>query len=174
MQLDYEYDTGRFGVVRPYVIGTRALRFKRQWLPTDPAFDSIGSSDGSSPLKWRGVLGVNWSYRSWTLDWSAQYYDDYKVTAADPAYVSSNAEALLNHGEEGIPSQMYHDLSIRYRPDVGSTLAGLLKDTELRLSVQNLFDKSPPIVANYPFMSGYSEYGDPRMGRYSLTIRKVF
>ncbi len=175
LQVDYEHETERFGVFRPYLIGTRALSFERQVLPTDPAFSAIAYSDEGSPLKWRGVLGLNWSYRSWTLDWSAQYYDDYKITYADPSSAVNNAYAVLNHGGDRIPSQMYHDLSIRYRPDFAPTFAaGLLEGLEVRLGVQNLFDKGPPIVANDPNLSGYSEYGDPRMGRYSLTVRKVF
>ena len=47
---------------------------------------------------------------------------------------------------------------------------------ELRVGVQNVFDKEPPIIAEPNFQSGasFSTYGDPRLRRYSVQLRKSF
>jgi outer membrane receptor protein involved in Fe transport len=40
--------------------------------------------------------------------------------------------------------------------------------------VQNLFDRSPPLQAVTAPSGGYSYYGDPRLRRYSISVRKSF
>ena len=75
-----------------------------------------------------------------------------------------------------IPRQVYHDLIATYRFDAASPFAGgMLANSEISFGIQNLFDKSPPILASTsPVSSGYSTYGDPRLRRYSISFRKNF
>ena len=51
-----------------------------------------------------------------------------------------------------------------------------LKRSQITLGVQNVFDTSPPILANLtPFgASAYSNVGDPRLRRYTISLRKQF
>ena len=176
LQFDYEHHSERWGSFRPYLAATHALSFERQILPTDRAFNSVGYGELGSPLEWRGNVGLNWAYNdSWSLDWNAQYYASYKITYADPNRAPQNDLLRRNQGGESVPSQMYHDLSVRYRFQPSTALAGgLLDGLEVRLGVQNLFNEIPPVVASMTFenVGGYSYYGDPRLRRYSLSIKK--
>jgi outer membrane receptor protein involved in Fe transport len=71
---------------------------------------------------------------------------------------------------------MYHDLSASFRFDATPALLHrLFAGAEIRLGIQNLLDESPPILAETSTSSsGYSTYGDARLRRYSISIRKIF
>jgi outer membrane receptor protein involved in Fe transport len=71
---------------------------------------------------------------------------------------------------------MYHDIIATYTFDRTARFAGgLLANSSISLGIQNLFNKSPPILATTSTLSGfYSPYGDPRLRRYSVTLRKAF
>jgi len=57
-----------------------------------------------------------------------------------------------------------------YTARSGSTLAGLLADTRLALTINNLFDREPPHIQGN---AGFA-VTDPRMRRYSLSLLKTF
>lgn len=149
----------------PQEIGDLRLYGSLTWQPTfetDSALgmgkiNKVGHVDG--PLEWRGNAGVEWQRGPFALDLNAQYYGSYQVSYADPASVG-NPQLILDQGAERVPSQVYVDLSLRRR--FGAPLGpGPLRAVDVRLSVQNLFDRSPPIVAS-PSDLGFSPYGDPR------------
>ena len=50
---------------------------------------------------------------------------------------------------------------------------GLAIDLQVRLALQNIFDRSPPIVVD-PSAQGYSPYGDPRRRRIVLSLASHF
>jgi iron complex outermembrane receptor protein len=174
-QLDYVIESARFGRFRPYVIATLATQFERQVLPTTPLYDVVGYSDGG-PLEWRANAGLDWERGRWGASWAAQYFDSYSITYADPNGESLNAQMVLNQGTDRIPSQMYHDLQIRFRFGDDAPTSAALAGTEISLGIHNVFNHSPPIVASFfgDTQGGYSQYGDPRLRRFMLTVRKQF
>ncbi len=175
-QIDYEVPTGRFGAFRFFTVASWQPHLKFQNLPTTPVLDSAGFTGG--PLKWRGNAGVTWERGPWTLGWNAQYYGAYSVLFAGQARVSPSgvvAFPVLSQGTDTIASQTYHDFTAGYRTGNSGDLAGgWLDDIDIRLGVQNVFDESPPIIASSAAFGGYSFYGDPRLRRFSLSVRKSF
>ena len=88
--------------------------------------------------------------------------------------VASRNAADTNQGAATIPHQVYHDLLGEYRFGQSDALGGLFNNVELTFGVQNVLDKMPPIMASTRVYGIYSYYGDPRMRRYSIALRKAF
>ncbi|MCW4460809.1 TonB-dependent receptor [Sphingomonas sp. BT-65] len=171
IQADYEFDLGKAGAVQLYAVATWQPTFERQTLPTLPFVSSVGFSGGI--LEWRGNVGLDWTIGGTTLSWNAQYYDSYSICVATDL-ANPCSQKTLNQGSATVPSQMYHDLSFRHRFS-GSELGGsILENVEVLFSVLNVFDKRPPILATIAAADGYSTYGDPRMRRFRLSLRKAF
>ena len=172
VQIDQLFETESWGEFRFYGIGTYTERVERQILPESPLVDRVGFDDG--PLEWRANLGVTWESPSsnLALGWNAQYYDDYLVygvTATD----SQIDEEVRQHGRDKVPSQLFHDVTLTYRLD-SELLGGVLSDTEFRIGIQNLFDEEPFIRPSEATNGRYSSYGDARLRRYSVSVRKSF
>jgi outer membrane receptor protein involved in Fe transport len=179
VQADYMLDTQRHGQFRWYALATFQPHYRNQILPTSAVVDRVGFTNG--PLKLRGNMGVDWSKGRWTVGWNSQYYDSYLIYTALALPLSSSqanarATSILNQGSDTVPNQIYHDLVTTYQFASGQGfLGGLLADAEISCGIQNIFDKSPPILASTsPIAAGYSTYGDPRLRRYSLSFRKSF
>lgn len=171
LQLDYRWSTGGFGDWHFYTVATRQQSFERQPSPAAGAVNSVGYSNG--PLEWRGNLGLVWEHGPLSLAWNTQYFDSYFVygSTASPGTI---AAARLNQGAAKIPSQNYSDLVATWRFAGTGLLRGFAQDSEVSLGIQNLFDQSPPIIAMADPYDGYSFYGDPRLRRYSISIRTHF
>jgi outer membrane receptor protein involved in Fe transport len=181
-QADYLLKTSRFGEFRFYAIATLQPRIERR-ITADTTFINFvnftgGTSGfGSGVLKWRGNGGITWTKGPLTVAWNAQYFGHYSPCTATASEVDC-AAVVLNQGSTRIPSQMYHDLFVRYA--FSDNHGSLLNGTELAFGVQNLFDKSPPIIARVTSNGGasngfsYSTYGDPRLRRFTFSMRKHF
>jgi outer membrane receptor protein involved in Fe transport len=171
-QIDYRWSTA-FGAFRASVLATRQMHLTQQVLADSPMTELVGYSGG--PLKWRGNAGLTWDRAAWTAGWNMQYYDGYHVYNANAAPVVRD-NAVLNQGSDRIPRQMYHDLFLRYRFDGGTAFAsGLLANSQIMLGINNVLDTRPPVVATIsPSGNGYSGLGDPRLRRYSISLRKDF
>ena len=171
-QVNYTWDTESRGTFDAYVVATLQTTLKSQIISGSETIDRAGFSDG--PLEWRGNVGLNWDWGAWAAAWNAQYYDSYKVyssTATDLVIETT----VRGQGSRLVSNQIYHDVFAKYRVSAASTFAsGLFADTEISFGIQNLFDESPPILAQADGTGGYSLYGDPRLRRYSLLIRKNF
>ena len=172
IQADYSFDTARVGSFHLYGLASYEPELRRKVLPGQPFLNSVGLLDG--PVKWRGNFGLDWTKGNVSVNYGAQFYGSYLVyrSTATPSTIAST---ILNQGSSRIPFQMYHDISVTYKfsaADSGSPLHGL----EMTLGVQDLFDKQPPIFANASTSSGsiYSVYGDPRLRRFSLMVKKHF
>lgn len=179
IQMEYEKQLGSFGRLHPYMTATYQPRFATQLVPTFPLIDEAGYS---ASLLWRGNAGLDWKRGRWSAGWNMQYYDSYyrygaSFTAAQAATV------VLNQGTAKVPRQFYHDLSVGY--DFGYQTEGwrrLLNGTRLTVGVQNFLNTMPPIGAGpgagqaFPggLAQGISPYGDARLARYTLTLRKKF
>lgn len=180
-QVDYDIVTERFGAWRPYLIATLQTTVIRRLLPTDPEINVVGFSVensvfGAEPLEWRGNFGVNWDAGPWNAGWDAQFYDSRNV-CVPAAAAAVCAAAVQRQGSTSIPEQLYHDVYVSYSFDETGRWPGLLSGTELRLGIQNLLDEDPPIVASTSPLArgmGYDYFGDPRLRRFTLTLRKHF
>jgi outer membrane receptor protein involved in Fe transport len=169
LQLDWSLPAGRAGVLRVHGAATWEPDFRQQAARTLPTLNLVGHIDG--PLVWRGNLGIEWTMRTLAVDLDAQYFDSYRVTHADPAN-PTNVQLLSFQGEARVPSQIYVDLAARRRFALWGG-DGQFRTLEVRLGVENLFDRSPPIVADIGAL-GYSPYGDPRRRRVELTLSAQF
>ncbi len=172
LQADYTWET-RLGAFTANVMATVQPRLAQQPAPDTQELNTVGYSDG--PLKWRANAGLRWSRGALELGWNMQYYDASRVyvSTASPTIRDS---AVLSQGSAWIPTQTYHDVYGRYRFDNAPGFArGLLENTELQVSVQNVLNTSPPILASASSLyAGYATEGDPRLRRYSISITKSF
>jgi iron complex outermembrane recepter protein len=178
VQADYAWRNGKAGDFRFYLIATWQPHLERQAVSGSSFTDYAGYNLGL--LTSRNNGGLTWTKGPWMLGWNGQYYDSYFVYTATntPAQIAS---AVLNQGSDRIPHQMYHDLVASYRFPASRVRAkGLLADTEIAFGLKNAFDTDPPIVATVNSAGGasngfsYSTYGDPRLRRFTLIVRKHF
>lgn len=174
---DYSFQTKNLGKFSFFAITSWQPHLKRRNLINTPFIDSVGYSD--AVLEWRGNGGISWEIGKLFVNWNAEYYDSYYIygALAEPltaAQQATRAAAVLSQGSNRVPSQMYHDLMVTYRfgSDAGTDPG--LRNLELSLGVANLFDKRPPVLATTSPTGGYSTYGDPRLRRFSLILRKHF
>lgn len=173
-QIDYRFGNENIGEFRAYALGSYYLTQTRQLLPNLPELEYVGYSNG--PLEWRGNGGLEWSKGGLSVSWNAQFYDSYFVYGSYDMATSNGQlivqNAITAQGEERIPSQMYHDLSISY--DFGES-SSIFNDVTIFAGFQNVFNTEPPVIASSSYlMSGYSTYGDPRLRRFTLSLRKGF
>lgn len=156
------------GDLSPYARITWQPSIRSRPYPGAPWRQRIGYYDG--PLAWRGNAGLSWGNGTTAIDLNLQYFDGYRLTSNDPAVAASQAQIIRFQGRARIPAQIYVDLAGSQRFDLAS---GPVSSLEARLGIVNLFDKSPPIIAN-PAGIGYSPYGDPRRRRFELALSARF
>ncbi len=172
IQADYTWET-RLGAFAANVIATVQPRLAQQPVPDAQELNIVGYSNG--PLKWRANAGLRWSRGPLELGWNLQYYDASRVYTGRASTTTRNT-AMLNQGSAFIPTQTYHDAYGRYRFNNAPGFArGLLENTELQVSVQNVLNTSPPILASAgALVRGYATEGDARLRRYSIAFTKRF
>ncbi len=172
MQADYTLPTTRAGDFHFFAIATWQPEFERQAAAGAPFINFADFSGG--PLEWRANGGVDWDRGALTVGWSAQYYDSFFSYSGTSAG-ATQASAVLNQGSATIPAQIYHDMFARYRFDSSPTLlGGIFANSEVTLGIQNLFNEKPPTLATTGTIGGYSNYADPRLRRYTISVRKSF
>lgn len=170
-QADYTRKTA-LGEFHVYAVATLNRSFAGQVVPTAPKLNEVGFL--SSPLKWRGNLGLDWSRGPWSAGWNAQFYDSQLIytASATPAAIAS---AVRTQGADHWGSQFYHDAQVSYQ--LGRGQEGWLRPfSGLKVSVglQNVFDREPPLQAGTGTRTGFQNIEDPRLRRYSLTLQKRF
>ncbi len=163
-QLDYQNETAAAGTFAFFAIATLQTHYETQLISTAALTENAGISN-ANPLKLKGNFGITWQYRPLTLGWTARYFDSYLV--ADPSAVAS-ALVILNQGSQSIPSQMYHDIFMRYRFS-----ENLLSGIEVLAGIKNLFDKTPPFDASFQY-GYYSPFGDADLMKYYVSLKKNF
>lgn len=175
IQLDQLFETNRYGNFRLYGVATQMREFESQLTPESDVIDSVGFDGG--PLDWRINAGLTWesSDNDWTLGWNAQYYHNYFVYTATASDFNID-QMTLRQGRADVPAETYHDFFAVYRPgSMGGELGALLADTEFRFGIQNAFDKIPTALPGFSGTDGrFSAYGDNRLRRYTLSVRKSF
>ncbi len=173
IQVDYRWETP-FGSFAANVLTTLQSHLTQQVTPDGATMETVGYSNG--PLKWRANAGLRFSRGNWDLAWNLQYYDASRVYTSS-ATMGLRDRLVLGQGSAWIPTQTYHDIYGRYRFENAAGFAGgLLENTELQVSVQNVLNTSPPIlaIANSYAIAGYATEGDARLRRYAIAITKRF
>lgn len=173
-QLDYSFETSTAGKFRAYGVASWQPDSIRQLVIQAPALNYSGNRDG--PLEWQGNAGLDWTYGKLSVRWNTQYFHSYNIyttqnrnTAAGAASIAS---AITLQGSSRVPSQLYSDLYLSYDFNAAG---GLLNGIRISAGVQNVFDKTPPVIAITSYsQAGYSTYGDPRLRRFTLSVRKAF
>lgn len=165
-QADYSLDLNSGANLSFYAAATRQIHLKRQFLPISPWVESAGYRGG--PLEWKGNVGASFEHGRWTIGWNMQYYHDQKVFSENSSSVTRDLFTRLNAGKPVLRHQSYHDLFLRY--DWGASASReILQNLSVTLAVQNLLNTEPPFYSG----TGYSGYGDPRLGRFTLTVKKA-
>jgi iron complex outermembrane receptor protein len=150
------------------------IAFRRTANPLDGSFDLTGHSDG--PLSWRTDLSAMWNNERWSFGAQSQLYAGYSLGQATPAdsLVPLTIMLAASAAEPRVPMQDYFDLSFAFHPS-GQ------KGWQLRLTIDNIFNKQPPIVANNLPVSlvglidlvpstGVANYGDMLGRRFALNL----
>jgi outer membrane receptor protein involved in Fe transport len=163
-QLDWTLPPVLAGETQVYGAATWQPTLRTRRRPSLPWLDRVGYLDG--PLEWRGNVGVRWARGPLTLDLNVQRLGR-SSPLWSPASVVVVQNAARNQQRTYIPSRAYVDLTARRRFDF--TAGHALRALEARITVQNLFDTTPPIVAD-PNNMGYDYRGDPRRRRYELSL----
>lgn len=173
IQGEWTVSSDRAGELRAYVDATWQPQLRSQASPGEPWIERRGYYDG--PAEWRGNAGLTWTRGSFTADINVQYFHSYRVaTSGRTPYPISNAQLLLDQGADRIPAQAYVDVMVRKHLRTRAADSGF-RALDISLGVQNLFDRSPPIIADPDLSSfGYSTYGDPRRRRFELTLSASF
>ena len=175
IQLDYEVESLRYGDFRLFAIATHLFSVQQQLTPESDIVDNVGFDN--LPLAWRGNAGLTWNDPSgdWTVGWNAQYYDSYFVYSPTSTQFIID-QAIAQQGAERISSEIYHDFFVRYRLSAFDGQAGgLLENMELRFGIQNAFNKIPGTRPGFSPTDGrFSVYGDNRLRRFTVSLRKSF
>jgi outer membrane receptor protein involved in Fe transport len=167
IQADYDIKNTGFGSFHFYGVASHTIELSLKSFPDEPKVDRAGFLEG--PLKWRANAGVDWKSGSWGIGWNTQFYGSYRVCESiETAFTCGQAETW--QGGRKVRSQAYHDIYVSYTFKDG----GILADANIRVGIQNLFDKKPPTVASGIDQVGYSSFGDPRLQRFTLALRKHF
>ncbi|MGL6162171.1 TonB-dependent receptor [Microbulbifer sp.] len=164
IQIDYTRNLGNYGTLRTYVVATLQEELTRRLTlePDATPINYVGEGDG--PVRLTGNMGLDWvASPQLTLSWNAQYTESHCLQLGCGQH--------RFQGAAEVPSQVYHDISLRYDFTLPRDSWEMLGNTTLDFKVENVFDQEPPILA---YGLNYSSYGDPRMRRYSLTVRKSF
>jgi outer membrane receptor protein involved in Fe transport len=168
-KLDWPLPAWREVETRLYGAATWEPRFSTGGSPGGVVYDKVGFADG--PLRWRGNIGAVWRRGPVSVDLNVQYYAHYRVSLADTSTVWI-AQNILDQGRDRVAAQAYADLSLRRRFSASSKAFGS-PVLDASLSIQNIFDKSPPIMASLPDL-GFSPYGDPRRRRIVASLSTRF
>ena len=167
IQADYDIKATSFGNLHFYGVATHTMELSLKSLPGEPSVDRAGFSEG--PLKWRANAGVDWQSGSWSAGWNTQIYGSYRVCESFLTAFTCGQKETWQGGRK-IRSQNYSDIYVSYAFKTG----GILADSNIRIGIQNLFNQKPPTVASGVDQTGYSSFGDPRLQRFTLALRKHF
>lgn len=171
IQADYTRKT-MLGEFRAYAAATFNLLFAGQVVPSAPLLDQVAYL--GNPLKWRGNAGLDWSRGRWSAGWNVQYYDSQYLYAFGTASASI-ASTVLGQGTDRFPVQFYHEAQIGY--DFAHEAAGwrrMFSDLQILVGIQNVFNTEPPLRAQNSDRVGIQMIEDPRLRRYTLSVKKRF
>jgi iron complex outermembrane receptor protein len=152
LQLNYRWSVGTFGSMTAAMTGTWLQNDKTQPVPTDSAYNCAGlygvTCQTVNP-RWRHVMRVNWN-TPWNVLLSAQWRFIGQVSldnnTGNPLLATSAYGAgAYDSFDAKLPNVSYLDLSAMY--DVSKNLS-------VRIGVNNVLDKDPPLVNEFETTTG--------------------
>jgi iron complex outermembrane recepter protein len=152
LQLNYHWLVGAFGSMSTTMTGTWLQNQKSQPIPSDEAYNCAGlygvTCQTVNP-RWRHIARVNWQ-TPWNVLLSAQWRFIGQVSldnnTGNPLLATSAyAAGAFDSFDAKLPNMNYLDLSAMY--EVTKTLS-------VRLGVNNVLDKDPPIVNEFETTTG--------------------
>lgn len=168
-QFDYAFETRGAGKFRVYALASWQPDALKQLLPQAELVNYTDNRDG--PLLWQGNGGVDWTKGGLSVRWNTQFWNSYNIYYSTDTAATRTA-TIAQQGAQRIPVQTYSDLYVSY--DFRET-KGALNGVRISAGIQNIFDKTPPVIAISSYtQAGYSTYGDPRLRRFTLSLRKAF
>ncbi|MBB4611926.1 TonB-dependent receptor domain-containing protein [Novosphingobium taihuense] len=167
IQADYNLDNTGIGSLHFYGVATHTSELSLTTLAGKPSVNRAGFFEG--PLKWRGNVGVDWKSGSWSAGWNTQIYGSYRICESFLTDFTCNQKETWQ-GSGKVRGQTYSDIYVNYDFKTGGILGG----SSIRVGIQNLFDQKPPTIASGVDQLGYSSFGDPRLQRFTLSLRKHF
>lgn len=129
--------------------GTYYLNSKRRITPLSPAVDRLNTPGQLVDFRLRG--SASWTHGAFGLFGYVNYVDDYRDSFASP--------------ERRIGSLTTVDLTARIDGDQFDN-PGPLRGVSVTFSIDNLFDKEPPLFASSDFGLGYDPANAGPLGRY--------
>jgi iron complex outermembrane recepter protein len=164
----YEFNVGWMGKLRFDLTGTHVFHFLTQPLPTGGSYDCAGfwgATCGAPIPLWRDVFTTNWAtpWRDLDITFKWRYIGSANVD-------SSSSNPLLAQayypGTANIPAYNYFDMS-------ASIL--LTSAVSLRLGVNNIADKDPPLVLSGTFSNANNLANDNTwVGTYDTLGRYLY
>ena len=157
--LSYSYSGGS-GVYNLGLSGTYLSEFQQQAASTTPLIDVLDTQFNPVSLRLRGTAG--YSNNGFSLNMFVNHTDSYKVDSTpDAASIDSWTTVDLN---------LAYDFADRFGD-------GILKNTQLRVSLNNLFDENPPSTPDAAVFGlfGYDPTNASPFNRFvSLEVIKEF
>jgi iron complex outermembrane recepter protein len=103
--------------------------------------------------KWRAIGNVTWTKGIWDASWSLRYIDGFTVGSGERGRTCANLGLTSGSGAPGckfsVPSYTYHNLQVGVK---------LLDDKiKLRLGVDNVADKQPPLLYQNNSLNGNTD-----------------
>jgi len=145
--MDYAFRMGTMGKMNVSFLGTVLTKFNAETVPGLGSYDCagyFGSTCGTPAPKWRHKLRG-----TWTTPWGVVAGLGWRhFGSVDVDKSSSNPQlaGVVRPVQASLPSVNYFDLSASYAVTKNVTLAG---------SINNLFDKDPPVLnSGAPFGNG--------------------
>ena len=155
LQLDYRWNVGSFGSMKAALTGTWLQHAETQPLPSDPAYECAGlygvTCQTVNP-RWRHVARVTWQ-TPYDVQLSAQWRfigsASLDNNTGNPLLATSAYATKTGQGYDSfdakLPSYSYLDLSAMYE---------ISKNLSVRVGVNNLLDKDPPLINEFETTTG--------------------
>lgn len=170
---NYRAKLGGMGQLDLSFIGTLLNKYETEPVPGDGTYDCAGLFGNTCGTVTTGVL-PKWRHKLRTT-WSTPFKTDLTFTwrhVSSVKHETSSANPLLNGTVDPVmakfPSMNYFDIAAKY---------DVTKNLSLRLAINNLFDKDPPLaVTGAPFGNGntYPVMYDALGRRISLNLTASF
>ncbi len=162
---DYTFNIGKAGKVNLNLVGTYVIEQVSQPLPGLGSYDCkglFGYTCGQPNPAWRHVLRTTWTTPdniNVSLAWRHIGGTQLSSLSSNPA-LSGSATSIVNRR---IGAYNYFDLTM---------VADVTKDVQVRMGVNNLLDKDPPVIAA-GILSSFGN-GNTYPGVYDALGRTIF
>lgn len=136
--VNYNWKTDNWGRFNVGAAATLLSTFKRASVAGAALVDYVGEdltgTGDDGYLKWKGRVGLEWSYKGFNTVLSGNYTDGFN-------------DLDINGNTFKIDSTWFIDTQVSY--NFRDTFAPWLSDTRVNVGVRNLFDKDPPFASGW-------------------------